>query len=99
VAPRRGPQATLGGCSTAGNTSVDRHLDRIVREWLREHQSIEDEDDEALQQRLRAEARKWTGSISSGDPYRSEQVKQRVRAKLRAKHERLQREAPGSRRR
>ena len=86
----------LESAARARKTSVGRLLDRIAREWLGARQSVED--DEALQRRLHAEARKWIGSISGSDPHRSEQVKQRVRAKLRAKHERLQRQAPNRRR-
>jgi hypothetical protein len=76
-------------------TSVGRLLERIALEWLDKRAA----EDEAEQLRLRAEAAKWIGSISSGDPYGSERVKERVRAKLLAKHRRLQREAPSSRRR
>jgi hypothetical protein len=43
---------------------------------------------------LHAEFLKVVGTINSGDPYGSEQVKERVRAKLIAKHKRLQRDAP-----
>lgn len=75
-------------------TSVGGLLDRIAREWLAKREA----DEEALQRRLHAEAEKWIGSIRSGDRYRSVQVRERVRAKLMAKHRRLQREAPGSRR-
>lgn len=76
----------------AEKTSVGALLDRIVREWLGREPLHED--DEALQRRLHEEAEKWIGSINSGDPYGSEQVKERVRAKIIAKHRRLQRDAP-----
>ena len=75
----------------AEETSVGALLDRIVREWF--GREPRHEDDEALQRRLRAEFLKVVGTIDSGDPYGSEQVKERVRAKLMAKHERLQRDA------
>jgi hypothetical protein len=75
----------------AQRTSVGALLDRIVRDWL--GQGPRDEDEEALQRRMHAEFLKVVGTIDSGDPYGSEQVKERVRAKLRAKHERLQRNA------
>jgi len=81
----------------AEKTSVGALLDRIVREWL--GRGPRHEDDEALQRRLHAEFLKVVGTTNSGDPYGSEQFKERVRAKLIAKHERLQREAPGYRRR
>src|SRR5262245_7770087 len=73
--------------------SIGRLLDRIVREWLAKHEAEE----EALQRRLHAEARKWIGSINSGDPYGSEQVKERVRARLMEKRKRWQRNAPEAR--
>jgi len=82
----------LNEAARAERTSVARLLDRIVREWLAEQEA----EDEAKQRRIRAEAEKWIGSITSGDRYGSERVKERVRAKLLAKHRRLQREAPVS---
>jgi predicted transcriptional regulator len=82
----------LEDAARAEKTSVGGLLDRIVRDWLRRGGG--DEDEAALQQQLHAEAEKWIGSISSGDPYGSEQVKERVRSKLIAKHRRLQRDAP-----
>lgn len=82
----------LEGAARAEKTSVGSLLDRIVREWL--GREPRDEDDEVLQRRLHAEFMKVVGTINSGDPYGSEQVKGRVRAKLIAKHRRLQRDAP-----
>jgi hypothetical protein len=76
----------------AEKMSVGALLDRIVREWF--GRGPRDEDDDALQRRLHEEAEKWIGSINSGDPYGSERVKERVRAKIIAKHRRLQRDAP-----
>jgi predicted transcriptional regulator len=84
----------LDEVARAERMSVARLLDRIAREWLAKREV----ENEAEQGRLHAEAAKWIGSISSGDRYGSERVKERVRAKLFAKHRRLQREAPGSRR-
>ena len=75
----------------AEKTSVGALLDRIVRDWF--GRGPRHEDDEALQRRLHAEFLKVVGTINSGDPYGSEQFKDRVRAKLIAKHERLQRDA------
>lgn len=74
--------------------SVAGLLDRIARDWLGKQRPVEDDD--ALQRRLHAEAEKWIGSISSGDPYGSEQVKERVRARLTEKRKRWQRDAPGA---
>jgi hypothetical protein len=81
----------LEGKARAEKTSVGNLLDRIVREWLG---MPRDEDEEAVQRRLHAEFEKVIGTISSGDPHGSEQVKERVRAKLMAKRERWQRDAP-----
>lgn len=80
----------LEAAARADKTSLSTLLDRIARDWLGKHGS----DDEALQRRLHEEAEKWIGSINSGDPYGSERVKERVRAKIIAKHRRLQRDAP-----
>jgi hypothetical protein len=76
----------------AEGMSLGALLDRIVRDWFSRgpHRG----DDEALQRRMHAEFLKVVGTIDSGDPYGSEQVKERVRAKLMAKHERQQRNAP-----
>jgi hypothetical protein len=73
-------------------TTVGALLDRIVRDWFGRGPHREDND--ALQRRMHAEFLKVVGTIDSGDPYGSEQVKERVRAKLMAKHERLQGNAP-----
>src|SRR5262245_3591556 len=82
----------LGAAARDEKTSIGGLLERIAREWLGRHRP--DEDDEAMQRRIRAEAEKWIGSINSGDPFGSERVKERVRAKIIAKHKRLQRDAP-----
>lgn len=82
----------LEHAARAEKISVASMLDRIVREWLAKHEA----DEEALQRRLHAEARKWIGSINSGDPHGSEQVKERVRARLMEKRKRWQRDARGS---
>jgi hypothetical protein len=65
-------------------TSIGALLDRIARAWLGQRASEEDE--EALQRRLHAEAAKWIGSIRSDDPTRSERVKEIVRERVRKKH-------------
>jgi len=76
----------LEHAARAEKTSVGNLLDRIARDWLGQHRT--EEDDEALQRRLHAEARKWIGSISSGDRDGSEQVKERVRNYIEQKHKR-----------
>ena len=85
----------LKDTARAEKTSIGRLLDRIAREWLDRREAEE----EAEQLRLHAEAAKWIGSLSSGDRHRSQQVRKRVRAKPMEKRGRLEREAPGSRRR
>ena len=80
----------LEGAARAERTNVARLLDRIVREWLAKREAEE----EALQRRLRAEFLKVVGTINSRDPSGSERVKERVHAKLMAKHRLLQRDAP-----
>jgi uncharacterized coiled-coil protein SlyX len=60
-------------------------LDRIAKQWLemRKQQSCADE---AQQTRLHAEAAKWCGSISGGDPHGSEKVSETVRTRLRERY-------------
>ena len=53
-------------------------LNRIAKQWL-ETRKQHDGDDEAEQARLHAEAAKWCGSISGGDPHGSEKVRETVR--------------------
>lgn len=64
------------------HTSVAQLLDRIVKDWLRLKYSLEDE---AEQLRLHEAAAQTFGAFRSGDPCGSEQVRERVRAKLRQK--------------
>ncbi len=63
-------------------TSMAHLLDRIVKDWLDQRNSS---DDEEVQRRLHEAARKTFGKIKSGDLYGSEQVRERVRARLRQK--------------
>ncbi|WP_454063680.1 hypothetical protein [Candidatus Nitrospira salsa] len=63
-------------------TSVAQLLDRIVKDWLHQKDSSEDED---MQRRLHEAASQTFGAFGSGDPYGSEQVRERIRAKLRKK--------------
>jgi broad specificity phosphatase PhoE len=73
------------------NTSVADLLEQIVREWLERTRSKpkaaeEEESDEEFQQRVRAAAAQYIGSIHGGDPYRSENVSAAVRANLARKY-------------
>jgi hypothetical protein len=67
-------------------TSIGALLDRITRDWLGSRRP--EEDDEALQRRLHAEAAKWIGSIRGDDPTRSERVKESFRQYVVEKHRR-----------
>ena len=67
-------------------TSVGGLLDRIVRDWLGAHRP--DDDDEALQRRLHAEAEAVIGTISLGEgPYTRQRIRERVRARLAEKRQ------------
>jgi hypothetical protein len=70
-------------------TSIGSLLDRIVRDWLQRERA--DEDEEAMERRIRAEAAKWIGSIRGNDPTRSLRAKEIVRERIRAKHRATQR--------
>jgi hypothetical protein len=65
--------------------SVARLLERIAREWLRTRASAA-EDDEAEQERLRAVAMQFVGTIRGGDPERAAEAGKRVRELLARKY-------------
>ena len=65
--------------------SVSRLLERIVREWLKTRAAAA-EDDEAEQERLRAVAMQFVGTIRGGDPDRAAEAGKRVRELLARKH-------------
>jgi hypothetical protein len=65
--------------------SVSRLLERIAREWLKTRASAA-EDDEAEQERLKAIAMQYVGTIRGGDPDRSAEVSKRVREILARKY-------------
>jgi hypothetical protein len=71
------------------NTSTGGLLDRIVRDWLQKERAEEDE--EAMERRIRAEAAKWIGSVRGSDPTRSMRAKEIVRERIQAKHRATQR--------
>jgi hypothetical protein len=79
----------LGAAARDEKTSVGGLLDRIAREWLGRYRP--DEDEEAMERRIRAEAAKWIGSIKGRDPTRSMRAKEIVRERIRAKHRATQR--------
>jgi hypothetical protein len=56
-------------------------LDQIAQEFLSRRTHADD-----AQDRIRAVARRWIGSISGGGARRSEQVRELVRERLRVKH-------------
>jgi hypothetical protein len=65
--------------------SVSRLLERIAREWLKTRASAA-EDDEAEQERIRARAMRFVGSIQGGDPDRAANARERVREVLARKY-------------
>ena len=65
--------------------SVSRLLERIAREWLKARAAAA-EDDEAEQERLRAIAMQFVGTIRGGDPGRASEVSNRVRELLARKY-------------
>jgi hypothetical protein len=69
--------------------SVSRLLERITREWLKTRTPA-DAHDEAEQERIRARAMRYIGSLRSGDPDLSEKVSARVRERLLRAHARSQ---------
>jgi hypothetical protein len=69
--------------------SVARLLERIAREWLKARAAAA-ADDEAEQERLRAIAMRFAGTLRSGDPDLSEKVSERVRERLLRAHARSQ---------
>lgn len=64
--------------------SLSAALDLAAREWLKSRKA--DEDDEAEQKRLYEAALKCIGTIASGNPNRSQQVRQLVRERLKQKY-------------
>jgi hypothetical protein len=67
--------------------SVSQLLERIAREWL-QAKAVAAEDDEAEQERLRALAMQFVGTLRSGDPKLFEKVSARVREGLLRAHAR-----------
>jgi hypothetical protein len=79
----------LGAAARDEKTSIGGLLDHIAREWLGRHRP--DEDEEAMERRIRAEAAKWIGSVRGSDPTRSLRAKEIVHERIRAKHRATQR--------
>lgn len=74
-------------------TSIGGLLERISRDWL--GRRLPDDDEEAVQRRLHAEAEQWIGSLSLGEgPYTRQRIRERVRARLTEKRKRWHRDAP-----
>jgi hypothetical protein len=65
--------------------SVAQLLERITRAWLKTRASAA-EDDAAEQERLRAIAMQFVGTIRGGDPDRAAEVSKRVRELLARKY-------------
>jgi predicted DNA-binding ribbon-helix-helix protein len=64
--------------------SLSRLLERIARDWL-QHRSAA-ADDQAEQERIRARAMRFVGSIQGGDPDRAAKARERVREVLARKY-------------
>ncbi len=78
-------ESSLEHAARSRGRSVAALLDEMVRSWLDREPSAED--DEALQRRLHAEARKSFGTLDHGDERLAEESGVRVRRKLRERHE------------
>lgn len=60
-------------------------LDRMAKQWL-ETRKQRNGDDDAEQARLHAAAAKYIGTISGGDPFASEKVREVVRKRIRERN-------------
>jgi hypothetical protein len=65
--------------------SVAKLIERIACEWLGERKAAR-ADDEAQQERIRARAMRFVGSIHGGDPDMAEKARERVREVLARKY-------------
>lgn len=66
-------------------TTMAEMLDRMAKQWL-ELRKRQNGDDEAEQARLHAAAAKCMGTISGGDPFASEKVREVVRKRIRERN-------------
>ncbi len=76
-------KAALEAEARAEGKTVAQVLDSLAEDWLASRRS---EDDEAEQRRLHREAAKALGTISGGNPRRSETVSSDLRELLRKKY-------------
>jgi hypothetical protein len=67
--------------------SVAQLLERIAREWMKARAPAA-EGDEAEQERIRASAMRFIGTLRRGDPDLSEKVSERMRERLLRAHAR-----------
>jgi DNA polymerase III delta subunit len=77
---------TLEEAAKAEKISLAQLLERIVLDWLARRQ-LSDDPEETVQQALHQSASQAFGSIRGGDPNRSQEVRQRIRTKLRERLE------------
>ncbi len=63
--------------------SVGKLLEQITEEWI---EASEGPERELEQERLRAAAGPFIGSLSGGDPRRAEQARRRIRERLGRRH-------------
>lgn len=75
----------LEEAARAERKSVSELLEQIARDWL-EHSRVRDEDEDERQQRIRAEALKFVGTIQGGNPNRAENARSEVRSRIARRH-------------
>jgi len=75
----------LEGEARKEGVSLSRLLERIARDWLQARSSAA-ADDEAEQERIRARAMRFVGSIQGADPQRAAKARERVREILARKY-------------
>ncbi|MGH8628062.1 MAG: hypothetical protein ACREYC_23285 [Gammaproteobacteria bacterium] len=78
-------KTTLDEVARREQASVSKLLEKIVTDWLAEHRYVRDD---AEQRRLHAAAAATFGTFQGGDPNRSANVRQALRAKLRQRRAR-----------
>jgi uncharacterized damage-inducible protein DinB len=69
------------------NQSVGRLLDHIVEQWMDAAKRSNDSE-EPEQLRLHEAASRWLGAPRRGNPYRAEQARRAIRARLAGSHAR-----------
>ena len=65
--------------------SLAQLMDRMAHQWLKRRKQ-QNEDDDVEQERLHVAAAKYMGTISGGDPFASEKVREVVRKRVRERN-------------